>query len=43
MRPDVTKQNPGKAVTEIAKILGEMWQKVSEKDKASWKEGKAPK
>ena len=37
VRPDVVKKNPDLKVTEVAKKIGEQWQKLSEKEKESWK------
>jgi len=42
-REEAKKKSPGGSVTDIAKILGTMWAKVSEKDKAAWKAGKVVK
>mmetsp|Transcript_16316 Transcript_16316/g.38862 ORF Transcript_16316/g.38862 Transcript_16316/m.38862 type:complete len:191 (-) Transcript_16316:320-892(-) len=42
-REEAKKKDPTGSVTDIAKILGGMWAKVSDKDKATWKAGKVPK
>ena len=36
-RGEVLAKNPGKKVTEIAKLVGAEWRKLSEAEKAKWK------
>jgi len=37
VRADIIKKQPSLPVTEISKVIGEMWRKLSEKDKTEWK------
>ena len=37
-RQNVVQENPNVSVTEVAKILGEMWSKLDEKEKEKYKE-----
>jgi hypothetical protein len=41
VRADVVKKNGDLKVTEVAKKIGEMWGKLSEKEKTSWKNAAA--
>lgn len=36
-RPTVVEKNPGVKVTEISKILGEMWRALSDDEKTKYK------
>mgnify|MGYP005991962565 CR=1 FL=1 len=36
-RADVLKKNPNATFGETGKLIGELWQKLKESDKASWK------
>ena len=36
-RPDIAAKNPGAKPTEIAKLAGAEWRKLSEGEKAKWK------
>lgn len=37
-RDDVIAENPDASMTEVAKILGAMWRKLSDKEKAQYKD-----
>ena len=37
VRQGILKKQPNLAVTEVSKVIGEMWRGLSEKDKGEWK------